>query len=85
MSVYTRYILSVLAYLCFESSLVHTYLQYIASACFVLVFVSVVKKLIERSRMLFCWWYVCRVRNLKFGTYLKFATCENNNKINELW
>ena len=25
-----------------------------------------------------------RVRNLKFGTYLKFATCENTNKINEL-
>ena len=28
---------------------------------------------------------VCRVRNLKFATYLKFATCENTNKINELW
>ena len=27
----------------------------------------------------------CRVRNLKFATYLKFATCENTNKINELW
>ena len=26
-----------------------------------------------------------RVRNLKFSTYLKFATCENTNKINELW
>ena len=26
-----------------------------------------------------------RVRNLKFATYLKFATCENTNKINELW
>ena len=26
-----------------------------------------------------------RVRNLKFTTYLKFATCENTNKINELW
>ena len=25
------------------------------------------------------------VRNLKFATYLKFATCENTNKINELW
>ena len=25
-----------------------------------------------------------RVRNLKFATYLKFATCENTNKINEL-
>ena len=23
-----------------------------------------------------------RVRNLKFATYLKFATCENTNKIN---
>ena len=23
-----------------------------------------------------------RVRNLKFTTYLKFATCENTNKIN---
>ena len=28
---------------------------------------------------------ICRVRNLKFATYLKFATCENTNKINELW
>ena len=28
---------------------------------------------------------VVRVRNLKFATYLKFATCENTNKINELW
>ena len=28
---------------------------------------------------------VSRVRNLKFATYLKFATCENTNKINELW
>ena len=26
-----------------------------------------------------------RVRNLKFVTYLKFATGENTNKINELW
>ena len=26
-----------------------------------------------------------RVRNLKFATHLKFATCENTNKINELW
>ena len=26
-----------------------------------------------------------RIRNLKFATYLKFATCENTNKINELW
>ena len=26
-----------------------------------------------------------RVRNLKFATYLKFATCENTNEINELW
>ena len=26
-----------------------------------------------------------RVRNLKFATYLKFATCENTNKIYELW
>ena len=26
-----------------------------------------------------------RVRNLKFATYLKFATGENTNKINELW
>ena len=26
-----------------------------------------------------------RVRNLKFATYLKFATCENTDKINELW
>ena len=26
-----------------------------------------------------------RVRNLKFATYLKFATCENTNNINELW
>ena len=25
-----------------------------------------------------------RVRNLKFATYLKFATCENTNKLNEL-
>ena len=25
-----------------------------------------------------------RVRNLKFARYLKFATCENTNKINEL-
>ena len=25
-----------------------------------------------------------RVRNLKFTTYPKFATCENTNKINEL-
>ena len=25
------------------------------------------------------------VRNLKFATYLKFATCENTNKVNELW
>ena len=24
-----------------------------------------------------------RVRNLKFATYLKFATCGNTNKINE--
>ena len=28
---------------------------------------------------------ISRVRNLKFATYLKFATCENTNKINELW
>ena len=28
---------------------------------------------------------VCRVKNLKFATYLKFPTCENTNKINELW
>ena len=28
---------------------------------------------------------IYRVRNLKFATYLKFATCENTNKINELW
>ena len=28
---------------------------------------------------------MCRVRNLKFATYLKFATAENTNKINELW
>ena len=27
----------------------------------------------------------CRVRNLKFATYLRFATCENTNKINEFW
>ena len=27
---------------------------------------------------------ICRVRNLKFATYLKFATCEYTNKINEL-
>ena len=26
-----------------------------------------------------------RVRNLKFAIYLKFATCENTNTINELW
>ena len=26
-----------------------------------------------------------RVRNLKFATYLKFATRENTNKVNELW
>ena len=26
-----------------------------------------------------------RVRNLKFATYLKFTTCENTNKLNELW
>ena len=26
-----------------------------------------------------------RVRNLKFATYLKFATGENTNQINELW
>ena len=25
-----------------------------------------------------------RVRNLKFATYLKFATCRNTNKINQL-
>ena len=25
-----------------------------------------------------------RVKNLKFATYLKFATCENTNKDNEL-
>ena len=30
-------------------------------------------------------YYKVRVRNLKFATYLKFATCENTNKINELW
>ena len=29
--------------------------------------------------------HICRVRNLKFATYLKFGTCENTNKINELW
>ena len=29
--------------------------------------------------------FMYRVRNLKFATYLKFATCENTNKINELW
>ena len=29
--------------------------------------------------------FISRVRNLKFATYLKFATCENTNKINELW
>ena len=31
--------------------------------------------------------YLClhRVRNLKFAIYLKFATCENTDKINELW
>ena len=29
--------------------------------------------------------FYIRVRNLKFATYLKFATCENTNKINELW
>ena len=29
--------------------------------------------------------FMCRVRNLKFATYLKFATCENTNKMNELW
>ena len=28
---------------------------------------------------------ISRVRNLKFATYLKFATGENTNKINELW
>ena len=28
---------------------------------------------------------VYRVRNLKFATYLKFTTCENTNKIYELW
>ena len=28
---------------------------------------------------------IIRVRNLKFATYLKFATCENTNEINELW
>ena len=28
---------------------------------------------------------IARVRNLKFARYLKFATCENTNKINELW
>ena len=28
-------------------------------------------------------WRIDRVRNLKFATYLKFATCENTNKINE--
>ena len=26
-----------------------------------------------------------RVRNLKFATCLKFAPCENTNKINEFW
>ena len=31
----------------------------------------------------FAAWF--RVRNLKFATYLKFATGENTNKINELW
>ena len=30
-------------------------------------------------------WKILRVRNVKFATYLKFATCENTNKINELW
>ena len=29
--------------------------------------------------------HLYRVRNLKFATYLKFATCQNTNKINELW
>ena len=29
--------------------------------------------------------FIVRVRNLKFATYLKFAICENTNKINELW
>ena len=29
--------------------------------------------------------FLGRVRNLKFATYLKFATRENTNKINELW
>ena len=28
--------------------------------------------------------YICRVRNLKFATYLKFATCGNTNKLNKL-
>ena len=28
--------------------------------------------------------FTIRVRNLKFATYLKFATCENTSKINEL-
>ena len=33
-----------------------------------------------------CWdrEFFCRVRNLKFATYLKFATCQNTNKINEI-
>ena len=30
-------------------------------------------------------WETYRVRNLKFATYLKFATGKNTNKINELW
>ena len=29
-------------------------------------------------------WKTVRVRNVKFATYLKFATCGNTNKINEL-
>ena len=35
--------------------------------------------------MLYCNALCGRVRNLKFAKYLKFATCENTNKINELW
>ena len=39
----------------------------------------------ERFNQLVLMWDILLVmRNLKFATYLKFATCGNTNKINEL-
>ena len=39
----------------------------------------------EIIQLMHCKQIIGRVINLKFATYLKFATCENTNKINELW